>query len=132
MRLTELQPAFVVWEDSVEGSPDVAPMDGRFGDPYFHTVVRRVRTLKEAQGIIFKCPGCYHKSGKLEGVHSVYVSFHGRDVKPHQGSKGRDGMPTRWTVIPESTCMDDLSVLPSIDCGCWHGYLVDGDVTIIG
>lgn len=146
MRLTDLDPRFVRWEDVVETFQRADP---RFNElktdadlkafiaagqpcvevtePREHKI--RVGTISEAQGICFDCPTC--KSG-----HRIAVAFAGRGVLDHHGSHDKNGRPTRWTVVGGSG-FDDLTLSPSIDCTpsdpkCWHGHIkggrVDGNV----
>jgi hypothetical protein len=84
-------------------------------------------TLGEAQGIWFLCPGCFAKNGGPVGTHMTMVSFAGRSVPEDQGSKNREGQPSRWTA--SGTGYMDLTLSPSIDTGCWHGWVKNGEVT---
>lgn len=126
MRLAELEPEFLRWEDRFEGVPNIKPVGGEFGDPYQHTVVPKVATLAEAQGIGFLCPGCFTRNGGAAGTHMVQVGFHGRGLLPHQSSQAKQGGPSRWHVV-SGQGVQDLTLAPSIDCGCWHGYIKLGE-----
>lgn len=78
-----------------------------------------------AQSIWFECPVCVGKCG-----HHVLVSFADRSLSDDQGSQNRDGKPSRWQAT--GTCIDDLTLHPSVDCtpGCsWHGWVKNGEVT---
>lgn len=83
-----------------------------------------VQFLGNAGGVTFLCPLCYAKAGERPGVHSVQVTFAGRDVPDEYGSRGEDGKPTRWAV--SGTGLHDLRTDPSIQLvgGCnWHGFI---------
>lgn len=104
-----------------------------------------VEMLAEAHGIRFECPGCYATwfNGRQEvldsypeirlGVHDVHVFFRGRGV-PDLAADGKSKLFTnaageivRWEVSPSSTCLDNLSLTPSVliqgpGCG-WHGFV---------
>ena len=121
MRLAELDPEWVRWEDRVDNDGDVLP-PGKV-----RTFVPTVATLAEAQGIEFDCPKCGPRA------HRIQVAFHDRGVLDHQGSRNKEGKPTRWHVASGST-FDDLSLTPSIDCtpsdpNCWHGFITNGEAT---
>lgn len=83
----------------------------------------RVDTLAEAQGVCFQCPKCCHNGG-----HYVLCWFKDRGI-PDDKVPG----PGRWT--PTGTCIADLSLTPSVllsGAGCgWHGFVTNGDVSII-
>lgn len=95
-------------------------------------ISRIVSKLKEADGISFVCPKCFHAHGrKLEGVHSITCWFRGRvpdDIDPGPG---------RWT--PAGTGVKNLSFIAGLPprprsvaltggCG-WHGHLTQGELT---
>ena len=124
MRLIELEAEFVRYEERFEGVPHIKPVGGEFGTPYHHTVLVIVDSLANAQGIHFLCPACYTKNGGRGGTHMVQVGFHGRGLKDSQSSHNREGKPSRWHV--SGTGLADLTLDPSIDCGCWHGWVRRG------
>ena len=115
-------------------------MIARLDDPWFEakfitkTVKRsyqRHDKLDGADGIVFWCPCGYGKSEfPLEGdrPHSILISFanpiNASIVSPDSGSQTRFGKPSRWIV--GGTGFDDLSLSPSIDNDCWHGYIMNG------
>lgn len=112
MRLVDLEPKFIRHETR-EGREYSIP----------------VATLAEAQSVEFLCPTCFAKNGGPVGTHGVIVTFAGRGAADHQGSQGRNGGPTRWTVTGSG--FDDLTITPSIDTtpGCtWHGHITNGDI----
>ena len=86
-----------------------------------------VATLQEAHGIRFLCPKNFAKNGGAAGTHSTYVWFASSPVPGHLG-RNKKGQTVRWTVMPGSTGIDDLSLTPSIQeqdegaCG-WHGFV---------
>jgi len=110
MRLLNLEPRFLVHEER----------DGRH-------INRKVDTLAEATGMFFLCPGCFAKNEGPIGTHGIIVTFAGRGVPDHLGSHGNSGQPSRWTV--SGTGFHDLSTQPSIDVGCWHAYITNGEAT---
>lgn len=141
MRLTDLEPHFVRWEDQPH-TGDMVPQewmaatdDGwqRYREAGYPTERRtemrerqiEVATLAEAQGIRLMCPVCRN--------HALAVAFAGRGVLDHHASHDREGRPSRWQVA--GTGFDDLILLPSIDLtspqrpNCWHGLITNGEVT---
>lgn len=78
-----------------------------------------VPTLAEAQSLWTTCPVCR--------THGLRISLHGRGLLDHQGSHNREGRPSRWHA--SGTGLADLTLQPSVDCGCWHGYITAGEVT---
>lgn len=95
---------------------------------------RDIDTLDGADGIFFWCPCGYGKPEyPLDGArpHGVIVSFaNPRGTPPapaHGGSRSRDGGPSRWTM--SGTGLSDLTLTPSIDVRCWHGFITNGVVT---
>ena len=131
MKLVELEPVFVRFETRVETWTRCIGSDWKHGDPVEHVTGPReysirVSTLAEAQGIRFLCPACFTKNGGPVGTHGVEVAFHEREVLPNQGSHGSDGGPSRWHVAGDS--FDNLTLTPSIDGGCWHGYVTHGEI----
>jgi hypothetical protein len=110
MRLTELDPSFVVYTGN-GGHRDVA-------------------TFAEAQGVLFTCPGCYRRNGNSDiGVHMVLVWFRDRGVPDDAVPK-----PARW--LAKGTSLADLSLEPSINLANddmsrdeWHGYITNGEAT---
>lgn len=139
MRLTDLEPQFLRYEERVEtwevvdgdeatwrerGCPTKPVTGPRTYLPY-------VDNLYEAQAIHFLCPVCFRKNGGAVGTHWVEVSFADRGVLDYQGSHNDEGKPSRWTV--SGTSYHDLTTTPSIflkppGCG-WHGYITNGEVT---
>jgi hypothetical protein len=140
MRLTDLDPEFIRWEDRVEPTSRVAPGYDTgseagmaawrsAGFPTVEVVgpvtyIPQVQTLSEAQGVEFDCPKC--TSG-----HRIAVAFAGRGVLDHQASRDKAGRPTRWQV--SGTSLGDLTLSPSVDCtgsdpNCWHGFVTNGEI----
>lgn len=111
MKLTDLGPQLLVHEER----------DGR-------QINRKVDTLAEATGMFFLCPGCYAKNGGPVGTHGIIVTFADRGVPDHLGSHGSGGGPSRWKV--SGSGLHDLSTQPSIDVGCWHAYITNGEATV--
>ena len=92
MKLTELQPAFIVQGD-----------DGAF---------RPVQSLPEADGIMFLCPQCYRAKGSAIGVHRVICWQPG--VPPHIAPG-----PGRWQL--QGSGFDDLSLVANSSSVQLHG-----------
>lgn len=76
----------------------------------------RVETVREADGVIFRCPICANG-------HAVLCWLQGRGV-PDDESPG----PGRWHATGNT--IDDLTLSPSVHLnspGCgWHGYVRNG------
>lgn len=99
----------------------------------FHTedagrqINRKVDSLADANGIFLLCPACFAKNGGPVGTHGLIVTFRDRGVPDHLGSRGTSGAASRWAVTGAS--LADLTLRPSIDVGCWHGFVTNGEVT---
>jgi hypothetical protein len=136
MRLIDLDPWFIRHEEREETWERVRgdPLTWRSGDPVEHVTgmrqyMVRVDDLASAHGVFFECPKCHTPEGH---GHHVQVTFADRGVPPHLGCHGSNGKPTRWHVT--GTGLHDLSTTPSIllQGGCnWHGYITNGEVTIV-
>ena len=119
MRLTELEPQFVRYvtqgheEQFAEGRATPAE--------YLH----HLDSLAEAQGIVFLCPTCIVKNSGTVGTHAIEVTFAGRGAQDHQGSHNRESKPSRWNV--SGSGYSDLTLHPSVDAGCWHGFVTNGE-----
>lgn len=135
MRLSELEPEFSRVDERIEPRQVIlgdhetwrergCPTQEVVGPVIYHC---NVKTLEEAQQIMFLCPACFTKNGGPENTHSVLVGFHGRDLLPHQSSQSRDKQPSRWNVAGTGTA--DLTLNPSIDCECWHGWIKNGEIS---
>ena len=74
-----------------------------------------------AHGLRMLCPGCFAKNGGPVGTHSILVWFARRGVP-----EGEHPLP-RWDVQPGSGSLESLTLSPSIDAGCWHGWVRDGE-----
>lgn len=125
MKLTDLRARFVRYETRNEGIPGLKPEGGDWGDPYPREVMVTVPDLASAQGLMLLCPACFQKNGSSVGTHSIRVTFRDRGVLDRQGSQSRHGGPSRWAV--SGTGLHDLTTDPSVDCGCWHGWIKNGD-----
>jgi hypothetical protein len=120
MKLTELDPAYITWSEK----PTPAYITGGTG---MLTVIGQVFTLASAQGLEIFCPKCKD--------HLVHIPFADRGLLDSQGTHSADGRPTRWHIVG-GTCLDDLSLSPSIDCtpsnpNCWHGCITNGEVSVL-
>lgn len=128
MRLKDLGAKFIQYKK--EPVDPTKFIDGIQSPSGFRVSLVSTDNIKDAHGIMFKCPLCASKKDK--GVHQVICWFVGKvadDVSPGPG---------RWT--PQGTGIDDLtfvtgnppraiSVLLTGDgCG-WHGYVKNGDAT---
>jgi hypothetical protein len=141
IKLAELNPQFVRWEDQpYTGDMVAAAFDTdteagwqawlAAGQPTERRTEMRekqieVSTLAEAQGLRMTCPVCRD--------HGLAPAFAGRGVRDHQGSHDRNGKPSRWQV--SGTGYHDLTLIPSVDLtgprspNCWHGWIKNGEVT---
>lgn len=81
--------------------------------------IERVRTLEEAQGIMFLCPRCFEENGGAFGTHNTICWFRDRGV-PDEVMPG----PGRWAVA--GTSLIDLTLSPSVNNSCWHGFVQHG------
>ncbi len=134
VKLRDLEPTFVRYETRTE-EREFAVGDHETwrerGCPTEKRVVPvqysiPVATAAEAQGIRFLCPACFTKNGGKVGTHGLDVTFAGRGATDEQGSHGNGGKPSRWQVSGDS--FENLSLSPSIDVGCWHGYVTNGAI----
>lgn len=127
--LTELDAEFLRWEKRNEGSPDIAPAGGKFGDPYEHVVHVPVESIDQAHGVAFLCPLCFERNSGKRGTHMVICWSRSAGV-PEEAVPG----PGRWKM--EGTGLADLtlnadppstarSVLLTSGCG-WHGHVTGG------
>lgn len=67
--------------------------------------------LSDNKVLRFDCPKCSQPG--INNCHAVRV--------PLEGS--------HWTYSGEFP--ETLTVMPSIDIGCWHGFISNGDVSLI-
>ena len=124
-------------------------MIAKLSDPWFearfttkttNTGHRYIDTLDGADGIWLWCPCGYGKPEfPLDGgrPHAIIVSFanpiNAPVAPPDSGSQSRPdpvtGLchPTRWTI--SGTGLDDLTLSPSVDVICWHGYITNGEIS---
>jgi len=72
-----------------------------------------VQSLDQAQGIYFTCPSCR--------AHTLLVWFRDRGVP------ASNKPAARWAV--SGTGYADLTLAPSINARCWHGFVRGGEVT---
>lgn len=122
MKLIDLEPQFVRY---VTQSSEDQFAEGRSTPAeYLH----HVNSVAEAQGIMFLCPSCFAKNAGPIVTHAIEVSFANRGVRDRQGSHNRENKPSRWNVFGSGYV--DLTLKPSINCGCWHGYITNGELTI--
>lgn len=143
MKLTELDPEFIRWEDinlphkyaTMEtNTPEKMEAWKKAGYPIIEKMeatscLRTVHSLAEAQGIEIDCPVC-KGPGKS---HRIHVPFKDRGILDHQGTHDSNGRPTRWSIV-SGTWFTDLTLSPSIDCTksnpkCWHGFITNGEIT---
>ena len=124
MQLTDLEPQFVRYETRPHESQAAG---------WTSEYLVRVDALAEAQGIKCLCPSCFLRNNGAVGTHWLEISFSGRGVKDHQGSRNREGGPSRWDV--SGTGYQNLSMRPSVlidpalpGCPGWHGFITNGEV----
>lgn len=111
---------------------------------------RRLPSIEGAQGVLLCSPCCY---GVERGCHYVLVPF----TNPRNAAPVPAGFQPepKWTMT--GTCLDDLTISPSVDCTverpehveahraaglgpgecwpgrrCWHGFITNGEVTSVG
>lgn len=120
MKFTDLEPEFHRYVERMDSDPRVND-----GAQVVRLFLQEVESLEEAQGVWFLCPGCFAKNGGKVGTHMVDVSFQNRGVPDHLGSQNREGKPSRWQA--SGTGLADLTLSPSVDCGCWHGHVINGE-----
>lgn len=77
-----------------------------------------VDTLEDAQGVMFDCPKC--------GGHRLLTWFKQPIRLPPVAPDLAPG-PGRWGFTGSG--MENLTLNPSIDAGCWHGWIQEGVVT---
>lgn len=93
--------------------------------------------VAKVHGVMFLCPKCFTANGGAVGTHSVICWFRGRGVPDTEAP-----LPGRWAVA--GTGLQDLSLSPSIlltgdtkcgpvngDVSGWHGFITNGEVSII-
>jgi hypothetical protein len=118
-------------------------MIARLDDPWFDAEFvaestangsRSIDALDGADGVFFWCPCGYGKPEyPIDGArpHGVLASFanpRGCAAAPADGgSQSRHGGPSRWTM--NGTGLADLTLSPSIDVICWHGFVTKGIIT---
>lgn len=115
MKLIDLKPCFLRHEF-------------RFTDGVNQNFHRRVKTLQEAQGISFLCPGCLQRHGN-RSMHRIVCWSRTAGASEHV-SLG----PHRWRLL--GTGFRDLTLESEpakgwaiIAQGCiWHGYVTNGDI----
>lgn len=126
--LRELEAYFIRYHKEIAGEGHGRKLsDGTMQWGGFEIDVQRpVDNLSEAQGIVFLCPAYFTQNKGSQGTHSISISFEGRGVTEEQGSKNKQGQPSRWDIIGGGG-LDDLQLSPSIliDVGhCqWHGFI---------
>lgn len=116
-------------------------LDAEFIGERTETSYRRLDSIEGAQGLSFQCPGCSvgketgEEDGRrfVRGAHYVLCWFRnprGADPVPADALPG----PGRWWI--EGTGLDDLTFdygqpvqAKSIQLGCWHGFITNGEVT---
>lgn len=119
MRLTDLEPQFLRYEEKVE--------DGKT-----HVYLPNVDAIGEAQGIKFLCPKCFQANSGNVGTHAVICWSRSRGVPDNARPR-----PGRWALV--GTGYGDLTLNcdpPSnarsvqLNGGCqWHGHVTNGEVT---
>lgn len=82
---------------------------------------RQGAQLEGAQGLLLYCPCCF---GKDSGAHALVVSFANPQGAPAAPPEA-DPNP-RWTMT--GTGLEDLTLSPSVNAGCWHGWIQNGEV----
>jgi hypothetical protein len=135
LNLTDLKPSFIRHEYKMDTFK--VHEDGEIKEvtrPV--SLIHKVDSIEEAQGIQFLCPVCFTKNGGDKGTHRVMCWSRSRGTPEEIGPR-----PGRWTL--EGTGYHDLtlngdnpavpgggarSVLLMGGCG-WHGFVTNGKVT---
>lgn len=128
MRLVDLDPRLIRYEerpetwDIIDGPEETWRERGCPTKPFsgMRQYQPKADTIAEAQGIVFQCPVCKTTNG-----HYINVTFRDRGVPDHLGSHNRENKPSRWAV--SGTSFEDLTLHPSVDVGCWHGWVTNGE-----
>lgn len=111
MRLLDLQPQLLSYKEVHDGGLRV-----------FH---KRVETIEEAHGVMFKCPRCWQANGGPIGTHTIVCWS---PAVPDTATPG----PGRWSL--QGTSLQDLSLVAGsssvqLHGGCqWHGFVRNGEV----
>lgn len=79
-----------------------------------------------ANGILFACPGCYERHGKIGGAHPIIIWFANPIGDAVVASEAWTPSP-RWTRIGET--LETLTLNQGIDVkhNCWHGFIRNGN-----
>ncbi len=131
MKLIELEPRFVRWEEREDTWTEVQP-DGHgiamHGPRVFFPFVERI---EQAQGVKFLCPKCFAANKGPVGTHAVICWSSSRGV-PAKAFPG----PGRWRLVGTGFQDLTLDVEPGksrsvlLIGGCaWHGFVTNGEVT---
>lgn len=79
-------------------------------------------------GVHFVCPVCSRWGARFEGAHSVGVLFanppDGGPAAPNDESIVANYQGQRWTRTGDT--FETLTLSPSIDVRCWHGWINAG------
>lgn len=81
---------------------------------------------RERMGILFQCPACLSENRGHGLGHYLAVYF----SNPADG-----GPPATPKHVPsprwrrDGDTFDDLTISPSIDAGCWHGFITKGETS---
>jgi hypothetical protein len=140
MRLTELEPRFLRYEERLDTWTvvDRQPNPGEDLSSVPHHEVTAMRAfmpyaigIQDAMGIVFLCPLCFVANHGVVGTHGVICWSSSRGV-PETARPG----PGRWRLV--GTGFHDLSLMEepgksrSVQLlgGCnWHGFVTNGEVT---
>lgn len=136
MKLTELEPEFLV-RVVLHGVHVTLVNDPAHPDTGTHDAIvdqdifRRVDSIAEAQGVMFKCPKCFVTNGGIVGTHMVICWSRSRGV-PDDATPG----PGRWTLLGSGFADLTLGEEPGqtrsvlLLGGCaWHGFITNGEAT---
>jgi len=86
---------------------------------------QRLPDVWGAQGILFLCPACTKVEDGVLIDHSILIWF--------ENAEGVAPAPTDATPIPrwhrEGKTFDTLTLSPSVNASCWHGWIKNGTVT---
>lgn len=87
-----------------------------------------VKTVAEADSVMFLCPACFAANNGSVGTHSIRVDFASKGVPADVAIRNANDQPVWWNATGAG--LGDLTLTPSIqllhDCQ-WHGFVTNGD-----
>ena len=131
MRLTDLEAILIKFDSTQQTyvTKEGDPTSQVTGPRQF--ITRNKVTFDGAQGIQFLCPLHFkQRADGVKGTHMIEITFDHVGVPDNFGGQ-RNGSPKRYTVIPTSSGIDDLSIAQPIISPCceWVGKIQNGDAS---